>query len=660
MPSRGIWTDGGVSMRLRRRLIATAAVATLAIVPVVVFTAGGAKATPFNYNSLAPIQKRLLSGAASYALTQPMSSGVQANSGVGPGDDEGSGEAASAAPKTYFPTDTSGCPNAHGQDRKVNRDCLALSDPDLQGRAQAQNETAVSHDPTDPSHLVATYNDYRRGDGTCGSTYSHDGGKSWADTTTPNGFTRGGAFGNKARQYWQASGDTSIAWDTRGNAYLSCQVFQRGFGVSPNEDQSSAFYVYRSTQNGGASYNFPGRPVREHNDTVGSGDTLLDKQYLTVDNHVGSPYRDRVYVTWTEFASNGTGYIYESYSSDFGETFSAPVIVSRGSPMCDLTYGLPTPKGKCNENQDSQPFTASDGTLYVVYSNYNNQTTGNDNRNQVLLSTSTDGGQSFGKPVRVSWFYDLPDCATYTGQDAGRGCVPTKSEQNSYFRAVNYPSGAADPKDPKHVVVTFGSYINRHSNESDGCVPAGFSDFFLNVFEGVTTPGACNNDIVLSTSNNGGASFTGANHDVRDLPVVTTTAAQGNTDQFWEWSTYTPSGRFVTTYYDRQYGNDENTGYSGITLSSSPDLHSWTQVAVTGSQMPPPTQFSGLFYGDYIGLTATDSTAYPIWSDTRDPDLFLCPGTGTPGNPPAVCEGSAPNAPRANDQNTYTALIGLP
>jgi hypothetical protein len=476
----------------------------------------------------------------------------------------------------------------------------------------------------------------------------------------PNGFTRGTKF-KAAREYWQASGDTSVAWDTRGNAYLSCQTFLRGLGVSPNPDQSSAFFVYRATGNGGASYNFPGRPVREHNDTAGSGDTLLDKQYMAVDNHTSSPYRDRVYVSWTEFARNGTGYIYEAYSKDYGETFSAPVLVSHGSPMCDLTYGIPTPKGTCNENQFSVPFTASDGTLYVVYNNYNNLTTGDDNRNQVLLAKSTDGGQSFGRPTRVSWYYDLPDCFEYTGQDEFRACVPTKGDQNSYFRATNYPSAAVDPKDPNHVVVSFGSYINRNSKESEGCTPAGFSEDGLNLFTGVTTPGACNNDIVVSSSSDGGKTFTGTTTDVRALPVITNAAGQANTDQFWQWSTYTPGGRYVATYYDRQYQNDEFNGYSGITLSSSVNLSSWTHVLVTNSsQMPPPTQFSGLFYGDYIGVTATDTTAWPIWSDTRDPELFLCPGTGTPGNPPEVCEGDAPNAPRANDQNAYVAPIALP
>ena len=124
------------------------------------------------------------------------------------------------------------------------------------------------------------------------------------------GFTRGTAFGNVARQYWQSGGDTSVEWDTKGNAYLSCQMFMRGAGgLTNNPDTSSAFYVFRSTKDAGASWNFPGRPVTENYDTTGS--VLEDKQLMTVDNHVGSPFQDRVYVTWTEFAADGTAYIWE-------------------------------------------------------------------------------------------------------------------------------------------------------------------------------------------------------------------------------------------------------------------------------------------------------------------------------------------------------------
>ncbi len=627
-----------------------------------------AQGTPLDH--LNKIQKRLVSGFASYEL-----SANNATNSVGAARNLKPIRKNPPVANSYNPGND-GCNQNLGNNVKVNETCLNLSDPDLQGRGQAQNETSIAADPNHPNHLIAGYNDYRRGDGTCGASFSLDNGQTWQDATMPNGFTRGGPFG-AAREYWQASGDPAVAWDSKGNAYYQCMMFLRGQPTSPNPDQSSAVYVFRSTQNNGASYNFPGRPVVEYNDVAGTGCCLEDKPYMAVDNHVGSPFQDRIYVTWTEFLGDGTAYIWEAYSSDYGEHFSNRVLVSgNNTSLCTNTFGIATPHGNCNENQFSDPFVGPDGALYVAFANYNNSTattppgraptTGIENYNQILLAKSTDGGQTFSLPIKVSNYYDLPDCATYQGgQDAGRACVPEKgSSMNSVFRATNYPSGDVNPKNPKQVVVTFGSYINMHSNESNGCVPEGFSVFGLNLYDGVKTPGACNNDILISVSNDAGATFTGTTTDPRQLTSVTQEKAQATTDQWFQWTAFNQKGQLATSYYDRQYGNDETTGSNDVSISASPNVTSFGSKRVTSASMPSPTQFpdaqgNSLFFGDYSGLVAVRD-AHPFWSDTRNQDLFLCPGTGAPGTPPAVCTLTEPNGLVANDQDVFTTAIGLP
>ena len=608
--------------------------------------ATGASAKPFGYAKLTPAQKRHVSGLLSVEL---------GGAGV---------RTAAPANSSFTAVTPPGCDVNLGSNIKVNQNCLNLTDSDLQGRGQAQNETWVSVDPLNPRNIIATYNDYRRGDGTCGVSYSTNGGKNWADATAPNGFVRGTTFGGFPREYMQASGDTSVAWDTRGNAYLSCQEFKRGNAVTEDADQSSAFYVYRSTGTNGGSWNFTGRPVVEHNDVAGAGNFLLDKQLMTVDDGMHSPFRDRVYVTWTTFADDGTAYIYESHSADYGESFSAPVLVSTDSSLCARPSSPAHPKGNCDNNQFSDPFVAPDGTLYVVWDNYNNAlSSATDNHNQVLLARSTDGGASFSAPVKVGDFNELPDCATYqNGADLFRSCVPEKgSTAASIFRASNYPYGAVDPQHPNTVAVTYASYINRNSNENNGCVPAGFSSTTgLNLYTGVKTPGACHNAIVLSASANGGASFTGTSHDVRTLPVAETTAGQRTSDQYFQGMAFTPSGKLVVGAFDRSYGQDETNGSSDISVWTSKDLASFKSVRVTTSSMPPETEFAGEFYGDYFQLAVVGNTAYPVWSDTRAKDLFLCPGTGTPGNPPKVCTGAGANFSPANDEEIYAAKVALP
>jgi hypothetical protein len=631
-----------LSRRVARLLGTLAVVAMLLGIQAAV--AGPQAARAFDPSKAPEIQDRILSGFADYELTV-LGSESQVNS---------------PSPKSYFAKGDDGCSSKVQSNVKVNQNCLNVSDANLQGRGQAQNETSIAQDPLNPGHVVASYNDYRRGDGTCGVSYSLNSGRSWADATVPDGFSRGTAFGGVARQYWQAGGDTSVAWDTKGNAYLACQVFMRGQPASNNPDTSSAFYVYRSTGNFGASWNFAGRPVAQQFDNTNS--VLLDKELLTVDNHVGSPYQDRVYVTWTLFAPDGTAYIFESHSSDYGETFGPPVLVSTDSSLCGNTYGLPTPNGRCNENQFSQPFTGSDGALYVTWANFNNPVAGNDNRNQMLIAKSTDGGATFSAPVKVGDYYDLPDCFTYQNADFGRACVPEKgSAQNSAFRATNYPSGAVNPINPSQVVVTFGSYINSHSKESNGCVPAGFAASGNNAFTGVKTAGACNNDILVSVSTNGGSSFTGTTTDPRSLTSVTQGSAQATTDQFWQWADFTSSGALAVSYYDRQYGDDEMTGSSDITVSGSLNMSSFANSRATSSSMPVPTQFpdgsgKGVFYGDYAGLTAPTGTALPLWSDTRNPDVFLCSGGGAP----SLCEANEATGILANDQEIYTSSRTVP
>ena len=633
---------------------------------------------PLTYGHLNKIQKRIISSTLATALNPASAGGVRPHIS-NPGTDQGVGpdgapftppksystaSGGSGAGSNYFPTNQGQCASRLGSNVKVNQNCLNVSDSSLQGRAQANNEPFISQDPMSPNHIVASDNNYVRGDGTCGAHFSLDGGRSWADSTVPNGFTTGPA--GAAREYWQAAGDTSLGWDTHGNAYMSCQLFNRGTAASPNPDQSSAFTIFRSTQNDGASWNFPGRYTTVFFDNAGTAGVLEDKALMAVDDNHSSPFRDRIYVTWTEFAADGTAYIYEVHSNDYGETFSKRVLVSQDSPVCTNTFGAATTQGRCNENQFSDPFVGPDGALYVAYNNFNNQpTSGSNNNYQVLLSKSTDGGASFSSPVKVSNYYDLPDCDTYqgAGADPGRACVPEKGSSNiSVFRATNYPSGQVDPRNPSRVTVTFGSYINKDSSETNGCTPSGFAADGNPTYTGVKAAGGCANKILLGVSSDGGSTFGSA--DPRQALEVTQAPGQAKTDQFFQWSTFTGSGKLAVDYYDRQYGSDETNGSSDFSLSGSRDLARFGQVRVTSSSMPAPTQFEGptggQFYGDYVSMAAVGDQAHPIWSDTRSPDVFLCPGTAVAGTPPALCGARETNGETANDEDTFSATVDVP
>src|SRR5438045_9552318 len=80
-------------------------------------------------------------------------------------------------------------------------------------------------------------------------------------------------------------------------------------------------------------------------------------EWFAANWHATSPFRDRLYVTWTRFlfnASNGNyvqSPIMEAHSSDGGRTFSSPKIIS-GNVLYD---------------QGSRVFTGPDGAVYGIW-----------------------------------------------------------------------------------------------------------------------------------------------------------------------------------------------------------------------------------------------------------------------------------------------------
>src|SRR4029077_1251399 len=107
-----------------------------------------------------------------------------------------------------------------------------------------------------------------------------------------------------------------------------------------------------------------------------------------------SPFRDRIYVTWTRFVfSAGTGAYVQSpiavaFSKDGGQTFSTPQLI-----VGNVLYG-----------QGSRPVVGPDGTVYVFWDG--------STRHAALDSTymvkSTDSGPTWRKPLSISTLADIP------------------------------------------------------------------------------------------------------------------------------------------------------------------------------------------------------------------------------------------------------------
>lgn len=92
-------------------------------------------------------------------------------------------------------------------------------------------------------------------------------------------------------------------------------------------------------------------------DQTTSPATLNDKEWIAVDDNTSSPFRDRIYVTFTRFLFNPSSGAYVqspiffASSSDGGATFTTPKSIA----------------GNVLYSQGSRPVVGPDGSLYVFW-----------------------------------------------------------------------------------------------------------------------------------------------------------------------------------------------------------------------------------------------------------------------------------------------------
>jgi hypothetical protein len=292
-----------------------------------------------------------------------------------------------------------------------------------------QNETAIAVDPNNPNRVVAGANDYvsrtwpcmidntpcsALGDAYSGTYFSNDGGHTWGNVgTSPQhlgtiipGVTR------LAGGMYDAGGDPSLAFDSQGNVYFAGLGFDRT--APPN-----TVAVNKGTFDGSGQLTW-GPPTFINPTTAPS--TLNDKEWIAADWHVSSPYRDRVYVSWTRYIFNARyGFyvqspIFFAYSTDGGQTFSTPQNIS-GNVLYD---------------QGSRPIVAYDGTVYVIFEGATRLAT----LDNTYIVKSTDGGETFGKPVKIAEVQDVTSLA------------------DTVFRNDSFPAGDAAPNGDLYVAWT--------------------------------------------------------------------------------------------------------------------------------------------------------------------------------------------------------------
>ena len=499
-------------------------------------------------------------------------------------------------------------------------------------RAAARRRTRrrSRSDPNNPTHIVASLQRLpaRRRQLLRRRTAS-TAARTWTDSTPPMGFTRGDAFGGVARQYWQAGGDTSVAWDTKGNAYLSCQMFNRGAAVVAQPRPVERVLRLPLDRQRRRVVELPGAPGRRaQRRRRRRRRRCSTSSCMTVDDHQGQPVpgphlRDLDDVRRRRHRATST----RRYSRDYGEHFSAPVLVSTRQravrqrprrpdaagplqrepvlaavhrarrralrrvgqlqpPACGPARATTRAAATTGATPHRRASTTAPGAARQV-----------DRRRQHVLGAGQ--GRRLLRPARLR---DLP------GRPGPGPRLRARRRARPPTRSSGPPTTrrARSTRRTRQVVVTFGSYINRHSNETNGCVPQGFNpDTFQPLYDGVKTPGACNNDIVISRSTNGGTDVHRRARPTcaRCRPTRAADAAAPTSSGSGPRSTRAAAWPCPTTT-----APTATTRRPGSRTSACPGSRNGSDFAttrVTSASMPPPTAVRrATFFGDYSGLSA--------------------------------------------------------
>lgn len=251
-------------------------------------------------------------------------------------------------------------------------DSWVTSDGSPEELSRPQNEPTVAVHPADHNVVVAGAIDRRKGlDQPWPGFYnSTDAGATWRNQLLPIG-PFGRPFSSPERQVF--GGDPIVAFSPTGDiVYYASLIVDRT--ISSNGDEitvTSSIHVTR-TRDLGDRFEDAGVATA----TDGGAGSTVDKPWMAVDRGE-SANRGSVYVCWTIFTRTDTG-VHFSRSRDQGVTWSSSGSIGsddEGAIGCSIAIG-------------------NDGTVYVAWLSRG--------VNEIQIVKSTDGGQTFSAPRRVS------------------------------------------------------------------------------------------------------------------------------------------------------------------------------------------------------------------------------------------------------------------
>lgn len=478
----------------------------------------------------------------------------------------------------------------------INQDSSSLYS-DGTSCGSPQNEQNIVINPSDPSNIVTSANDYRFGFGACWAYVSKDSGATWKNIELP-GWTSltdsNGVFSQTG-----CGGDPVLAFSPDGKSlYFSSLTYGSAKNATGKAFINKSGLAVAASHDGGLTWSNPSMI-----DYQATANVFIDKQWISAAND------GTVYATWTQFNANKTvGYLNSpivfSSSLNGGKSWTPVRAVS------DAAHPY---------NQGSQVGVTPSGALVIAYEGTSAAST----NDELIVAESRNGGATFTN-TEVSRIYD--DASCYPTQLPGAQGRPTLT--NEQFRINSFPTMAIDSTTGKVAVVWADNRGSGNCGTSDTS------------FIGTAT----SNQVYLVTANDqpSGPLFSASQ--------VATPETHGVADKVYP-SVAANVGKISIGYYTRAYSppvndservcgiseahvvngsldllnlvapTDPARAIASVCLDyaavSSSDNYA-TETRLTAQSSNPYIQFAGAFIGDYTGA-AMDSSGgvWFVWTDFR-------------------------------------------
>ncbi len=484
-----------------------------------------------------------------------------------------------------------------------------------------QNEPAVAIDAHNPLLVVAGANDeidmeacnagdptrcpFTQGVGVSGVYFSFDGGVSWTQPTY-QGWTARDCLGPAAcvphmgpigtlpgyvENGLVADGDPGLAFGPRPGANgtfswangsrLYYSNLTSNFATSKRDETFKGFEgiaISRTDDPAAAATGTASAWMSPVVISKQSSTTFSDKEQIWADNAQTSPFFGHVYVCWASFRSNSLGH-----------AFPTPLIVARsadgGSTWVQQQVGPATDNGINSQPDGCTVRTDSHGNLYVFGVGSRGGTSFE------MMYKSTDGGAHFTGPTLLAPVVNPGVIDPVIGRPVMDGIAGARNDLAD-APSADVANGAPTGSDATNrIVLTW----------SDG------------------TQGLNNERLLLMTSTNRGASFTGPTAvplQSGDRPYYTAPAISPNgTDVYITYNAFTTPFRNDTSSPRGLVGVILHADVTGGVIGTFGTLARGVVGDPRGSSQ---NNLQAEFLGDYVYTAATRAGAVGVWNDVRN------------------------------------------